>query len=179
MNCDQLEQSRFEYVEGSLSREDAAQLERHLAGCLSCRAVLEQERRLASSLQEKLSQCVGSLALSPKIKCRILAAQARREARPRHPNWLWRLMRAAIPILALGVLSCLGFLLFRSLHMPDLTQRAVVGPITAEISYRIPIYTFEADSERVIDALYFATNQVDQVFWVKKEQTDTRRKMSL
>src|ERR1041385_2669226 len=134
MNCHHFEKRLFEYIEGSLSRGERAQIEKHLARCIACREALEQERTLASALRERLTQSTGSLRLSPKITFRILAAAACSETRSRHSQLKWALTCVAMPalVIVVGALFWLGSHFFFHSQPLDSAQRTSVAAARSE-----------------------------------------------
>jgi anti-sigma factor RsiW len=69
MSCKELVEVITEYLEGTLSAEDAARFERHLEGCEGCQAYLDQMRETIDAL--------GTLPpepLSPEAESKLLSA---------------------------------------------------------------------------------------------------------
>ena len=62
------------YIDGELAAEKAAEVERHLAGCESCRALVEGERRVSAAVRHH-----GERFRAPAhLKARVLSEVARR-----------------------------------------------------------------------------------------------------
>jgi len=58
----------------------------------------------------------------------------------------------------------------------------VQTPISIQLSYRIPTYTFRKEGDFVVDALSYGTNVINQTLWVanpKAVGTKQPRKMPL
>ncbi len=56
MNCEKLLRSLSEYIDGELSPELCQELEKHLAGCYNCRAVLNTTKRTIDLVHSPVAQ---------------------------------------------------------------------------------------------------------------------------
>jgi anti-sigma factor RsiW len=85
------------YLDGELSAEEAAEVERHLAECATCRARLRALERIAKTLRRARP---AAPAANPVIRPAFAAAPA---AARRRSLWRWAVAGAAAAALVLGV----------------------------------------------------------------------------
>ena len=77
-------------VDGELGGDDAAALERHLAGCAECRGLLVETRRLRASVRAGATRHAAGPALRARISAALDAEPAAARPRPaagRGPMW--------------------------------------------------------------------------------------------
>jgi anti-sigma factor RsiW len=127
MNCDRAKSQIFPYVDAELSREARHEMEEHLAGCVACRRLVEQELmfrdRYAGRLRpdpapphvrESVDRLLGGLVGTPALR------------RPRWPVWVGGAV-AAVLLLGLGAALGIGLqrMVYRADMLAELTEASV------------------------------------------------------
>lgn len=167
MNCRHFQDKLFEYVEGSLSAEEMAAAQQHLAGCTACRKPVRQEQKLAQALSDRLRQTGESLTLRPEIMRNVLAAS--RATRPARESfsilWMRWLRLASIPVSLLLIIAFLLAAHFSATRTGERTSTPVATHVSTamatdrqqpeasvELSYRLPVHEFHQEGNLVMDA---------------------------
>jgi hypothetical protein len=128
MNCAEIEILICDYVEGTLSADRKAELERHLAECPAC-AEMARDSAAAVAFMERAAEVVAP----PELITRILFEAPWRKNKPAGPRVLARwlspilqpkfAMGAAMTILSFSILSQLAPV--RQLRATDLEPKAI------------------------------------------------------
>jgi len=102
MNCDAAKSRVFPYVDGELTRELRDAMDSHLAGCESCRRLVEQQVAFRDAYVARLRPDPASPYLREKVDRLLggLADEVATRRRPRYAPWLYAV--AAVVLLALG-----------------------------------------------------------------------------
>lgn len=102
MNCDGASRV-FQYVDGELPDEAREAMDAHLAGCASCRRLVEQEEAFRRAYVARLRPDPAPPLLRDKVS-RLLGELARERA-PRRSRWQapWVFAAAALVLLTVGV----------------------------------------------------------------------------
>lgn len=172
MNCQSFQNELFEYVEGTLSTDEQAAADKHLASCDACRQAVEKEKRLARALSSRLQRSSESLALRPEIRRKILTAAREKAASPTMAKsiirvWNHWLGLAAVPVSLLVVAALLLVLHAYSTRRPPLSTTitphdtipisvSVQNPqpaVSVKLSYHLPTQQFHQEGNLVVDAL--------------------------
>ena len=161
MNCEQLRENLYDYLDGSLLPSEQAAAERHLAGCLVCREAVRRESQLAQSLSRRFEQAVETVALDPVTRRGMAAAVERKVAgsRERPPVLFWR--RLALPFAAAAVMLMAAIWMrhhFVAGPNSHLETARLPAPsdnheVRIHVSYSVPGYIFRKEGHLVIDAL--------------------------
>lgn len=83
MRCDEIRDLRIDWLRGRLPEERAREVDGHLVGCASCRADLEEERRL-----DHILDAVPSVEVPRGFAQGVLARTAGRLVRLRVVRWV-------------------------------------------------------------------------------------------
>ena len=169
MNCRAFQQLIFDYIDGTLPESKRSAAEEHLAGCRACRDSVEQEQRLAESLRSGFQQRVASLDLSPEFTQQVvgrveppgLDVEAPRNV-IRFPFSLRVSAAAALVLVAFGI----GMVLKRPVG-PLIPSMPRLNPVTIELSFCVPAYTFQRLDNSVIDALTCEPNTIAGTLFTK------------
>ncbi len=97
MNCSELEQVIFPYVDGELDEADAALIEQHLAQCASCSTRVHDEKRFKSELKLKVQSALtpAPAHLRARVVTQVQKAHRQRVA----AQWLrWSAAAAAVTL---------------------------------------------------------------------------------
>ncbi|GAB3788032.1 anti-sigma factor family protein [Dyella agri] len=91
-------------LQDSASKEQAARLENHLAGCASCRAEFAQQSRLRLALSLPSEQPLDAEAGLQRLLDRLDVSDPQKTPRqPRSRTWLVRVLAAAVLVQAIGL----------------------------------------------------------------------------
>jgi hypothetical protein len=104
MSCNTFRQHVRSWLRGELSATDASEVERHVAGCYFCAAVVENE----SLIIERLQSRYDVPAPSPDFESRVIAAassQGKSALRPATMAWA---SGAVAAVLAIGIVLVVG-----------------------------------------------------------------------
>lgn len=161
MNCEQLRQKLYDYLDNSLSSVDKSAAEKHLTGCLGCRETLRRESQRAQLLSNRFEQAVKTTALDPAAQHRIAMAMkreiARRPQQPLAPFWSRLALRFAVAsVIVVVAIGARHYLLPpRNSHQVTVSATTPGGDreVHIHVSYSIPSYTFRKEGNIVIDAL--------------------------
>ena len=161
MNCEQLHEKLFDYLDGSFPPSEQAAAERHLAGCPACREAVQRGSQLAQSLSRQLEQAGDTVVLDPAAQRRLAGAVKRQfaESRERPPVWFWN--RLALPFAATVAVLLVALWMehhFRPGHHPPLEAAHLPAladnhKVVINLSCSVPTYTFRREGNQVIDAL--------------------------
>ena len=168
MNCRQFQDELYEYLEGSLSLQDQAAAEQHLAQCAACRLAFQGERETARRLSNTFRGATDALRLPPEVGRRVVTALSQPRGAAEEPRielcfwrrWAWPLAAAAV-----GLLVLVGFFSFvqvPGLRMARPPSRETGEAALVQFSYVVPTYTFRREGGFVVDALTYQTNVVNQ-----------------
>ena len=171
MNCEDLQENLYEYLEDSLPPSRKSAVEKHLAECSACREAVRQEQELARSLSGRFEQSVQSVSLDLHTQCRIMAAVEKKfSATPRRaPIPFWK--RWALPLAATAVvLACGVWVGHNFLSNPPPTTRlpihAAEQMVVVHVSYSTPHYIFRRDGNTVVDTLINDPQDADGTLFV-------------
>ena len=161
MNCRQMRENVYEYLEGALSPPEKSAAEKHLAGCLACREVVQSERQLADSLSNRLQQSVQAIDLDALSRRRMVSALQRSVNRSQKQAWFSSWTRLAFPFAIAGLILTTVLLLgYSLLNLRKIPSRVEFGSEQHEmaeanihLSYPVTGYTFQKKGNLVIDAL--------------------------
>lgn len=134
MNHDDAAKVLDAYLDGELELTACMALEEHLAGCETCRAMMERQQELIDSIRTETPRYEAP----PFLKTRIRAAL--REQSPAAPGLHWKtlLYKWMFPVAAL--LLILGFILFRWTETPDLVREAMADHVRSlEVSHLMDV----------------------------------------
>jgi hypothetical protein len=176
MNCQQLQECLYEYLDGSLSRSDTAAAQSHLTGCSACRAAVQRELQLAQSLSRQLEQSVESLSLDSNTRRAIAVTVKRKIAKTseRPPISLWSRLTlpfaTATVILTAAILIGHHFIAGRDPHLETVpvAPQAGNGDVLVHISYSVPGYAFRKEGNLVTDALISDAHVEDGILVANK-----------
>jgi anti-sigma factor RsiW len=168
MNCRQFQDELYEYLEGSLSLQDQAAAEAHLAQCAACRLAFQGERETARRLSNTFRGATDALRLPPEVGRRVVTALSQPRGAAEEPRielcfwrrWAWPLAAAAV-----GLALLLGFFFFAQAPGPRMArpQPPLAGEeASIQLSYVVPTYVFRREGGFVVDALTYQTNVVNQ-----------------
>ena len=116
-------------LQDSASKEQAAWLENHLAGCASCRAEFAQQSRLRLALSLPPERPLDAEAGLQRLLARLDASDPQQAPRqPRSRVWLLRALAAAVVAQAVG-LGVLGVRLAAVEHSPYRTLSETPSPV--------------------------------------------------
>jgi predicted anti-sigma-YlaC factor YlaD len=160
MNCEQVRENIYDYLDDALSPSRKAALEKHLAECLLCREAVRRETQLAQSLSTGLEQAVEAVSLDPTTRRGIARALERSIAEPRARPLALLWSRLALP-LAAAVLLLVAIWMGHHfvggenspLEMAHIAVPAADHRALVYLSYSVPAYTFQKEGDWVIDAL--------------------------
>lgn len=86
-----------EYASGELAEEAGRELEAHLESCVSCRAILDRERRLNDLLRAQVL-----LKAPPQLRLRVMETLETESSDRAVPEWFWVLgMGVAVVLMGL------------------------------------------------------------------------------
>jgi len=197
MNCQQLQEVLFEYLEESLPQEQRAEADAHLALCAQCMASVQRQKEMQERLSSRLEQCVGGLSLGSSGRAqlfRVLESHDRARQFISVQIWakLWGRVAAAAGACALVALFSLS--IWRR-QTTISSNKTVVPPPVAQQSFdsrptiqiRLPgvaaSYTFQQNGEFVVDTFIEPTNFVNVTLWSSDnepaESKSKERKMPL
>jgi len=172
MNCERFQDGLYEYVEGSLSTNERAAIEKHLEQCGACREIVRQERQVEQTLSQEFEKTTESLALDAAVRRHLRAAfAAETQERDRPPKKIrvlitWPMALAASLLIA-GILGGVFFFPPTGSNPGADPARGEARPsMSVQISCVLPAYTFRKEGDLVIDSLIYATNVVTQTLWV-------------
>ncbi len=181
MNCEELRDNLFEYLDGSLAPANKAAVEKHLAGCRACREAVQRESRLERSLSRGLEQAVAPVTLDPVARHGLVAALERELAEPRErPRpWFWRWPAwpfASAAMILMGV-GWLGHHFLAGQNLPSKTPPTLAHSreIPVHVTCAMPGYTFRKDGNLVLDALTSDTLAMDGVVLVANPKPKTEQ----
>lgn len=169
MNCRQMRENVYEYLEGSLSRSEMNAAENHLAGCLACHELLQSEKQLAESLSNRLQQSMQTIDLDALSQGRMLQALQREfqdsQRQPYSFSWARLAFPFAIAGLTLTTVFLLGYSLLNLSRIPSRLEFSTPQRETAEanfhLSYPVTGYTFQKKGNLVVDSLTIETLVAD------------------
>jgi len=167
MNCRQMRENVYEYLEGSLSLSEKSETEKHLADCLSCQEFVETERHFAHSLSQRLQQSVQAVDLDAFTRRRMVHALQQKAELSQSRPYFFRWPRLAFPFAIGGLTLTTVFLLgYSLLNLKKIPSRLESSPNeTAEasihLSYPVTGYTFQKNGNVVVDALTIETLVAD------------------
>jgi anti-sigma factor RsiW len=175
MNCENLQEISYDYLDDTLSPSEKASAEKHLLGCSACRQALQREVLLGQILSERLAQGVERIALDANVQRGLVRAVQRRVAPPLQRLSFSFWSRPTVPVAALGlVLVGAIWISHRFFARQNSHPNAPVSLITSsrEVpvhdSYAVPTYTFQRKVGLVIDALTDETRFMDGALLVKR-----------
>ena len=119
MDCRELERSVDAFLDSEFDDRERAEAEAHLASCPRCRAMVDGQTRLRTSLRARLREAMGTPA--PAALRERLERSLARERRP-----FWRRAVAPLPIATLAACAA-GVLVVLASHSgnPDLLEDAI------------------------------------------------------
>ncbi|MFT3879963.1 MAG: FecR domain-containing protein [Gemmatales bacterium] len=130
MNCDSIQPLLSAWMDRELSRDQVVQVEQHLAGCVACKALLEDMQRLDQQLRAKLPSPPDEV--QQLIDSTLIAV--RRDVVP-YQQRPWRAIALAIASAAAGFLLAVVLL-------PELFKKPVaskVVPSSTQATLELPI----------------------------------------
>ncbi len=107
MHCEKVKSLLHDYLEGSLNRGIAEQIEAHLNRCADCRREWQYVKQIWQSL-ETLPEVTPPADLHARIMTHVRANTRAREAQQRRFLWRWlvpSLSAAAVLVIAIGLFS--------------------------------------------------------------------------
>ena len=166
MNCEQLQENLFEYLDETLSPAEKAAAEKHLAGCGVCRDTVQRELLQAQTLSSRLSQAIESVALDSNAQRRIVNTVRSRSAKSRESSfsfWSRFAVPACVAAVVLIAASWIGHHRFTEGNSRSNAgvSLAPTGRVPIHFSYSIPDYFFHQEGGVVVDTLIIDTRFVD------------------
>jgi anti-sigma-K factor RskA len=196
MNCQRFQNELLEYVEGTLSTDELAFADKHLASCETCRQAVEKEKRLARTLSNRLQRSSESLSLRPEIRRNILASVQERAALPTMAEsftglWKYWLRLAAIPAALVVIAAALLAVHFsgtrgHEISVPIMPRVSVTAPpiggnppaaVSVQMSYHLPTQQFHQEGNLVVDSLVDETVIASGTFQPGKQSTSPNLQM--
>jgi hypothetical protein len=104
MSCNNFRQHVRSWLRGELSAADASEVERHVAGCYFCAAIVENESLIIEGLQKRYDVPPPS----PDFESRVMAAALSRGKSAERPITMAWVSGAVAAVLALGVALGIG-----------------------------------------------------------------------
>ncbi|HVO19121.1 MAG TPA: zf-HC2 domain-containing protein [Anaeromyxobacter sp.] len=119
MDCRELERSVDAFLDGEFDERERAEAEAHLAACPPCRAMIDGQARVRSSIRARLREAMAAPA--PAALRERLGRSLARERRP-----LWRRAVSPLPVATLAACAA-GVLVVLASHSgnPDLLEDAI------------------------------------------------------
>ncbi len=168
MNCRQFQNDLYEYLERSLPAAARAAAETHLEECFACRQRVREEQEVAQLLKAGFQRATTGLELPAEVGQRVMAAVAtKRAAREEGQSggWLWRWLAWPATAAASAAVLVAGWVLLAPSSGPGTGNpqpRLVRGPISVQLSFVEPVYTFRHEGGVVVDALTSQTTEVNK-----------------
>jgi hypothetical protein len=178
MNCRDLQDKVYEYVDGSLPDREQAEAKQHLETCDFCRHTVRELQSTEQSLSNCFRRSAESVTLSPNAQKRIMSAVEEKLNSPspflagfRRPlAWLG----SGVALLLLSAVLITEFPFGPRVSHPE-TARSLGGDSVVAISIRIsycdPIYTFSTDGSSVVDSLDCQLRVVEESLQLSSAQT--------
>ena len=179
MNCEEFQETLFEYVEGSMSPQKRAEAQTHLEGCGTCAVAVKREKQVQQRLSAGLRQTVEALNLGIERRGQVLKICANnRESWERSwgqrfaPVWV----RLAAALGAAAVIAGLAVWVWRPGVSSSVTQATSPTSVALQVSEQRPTiqirlpgiatsYTFQQSGDFVVDAFVEHTNFVNVTLW--------------
>ncbi|MHC4496401.1 MAG: FecR domain-containing protein [Planctomycetota bacterium] len=132
MNCEECKNVIEEYLDGTISDEQSAELKIHAEKCESCRADLGRCELMQDAIKEAFSSSTAAVQAKASLVAR-LSAEPNRLVSARHTGaWLAGRQAAVAAGIVLGVGLFLGFALGRAG-----IGKTVRRPVTAQVPIRV------------------------------------------
>ena len=175
MNCEQLQENLYDYLDDALSPVEKAAAEKHILNCSLCREAVQRELHFAKTISNHFSQAVESVALDENTRRRMARAVQRSIPQSSECSSYSFWSRVAIPLAAAAlILFVATWLVHRTTSRHTSNHRSVdslaASPpvVPVHFSYSVPEYTFRKEGNRVIDALTYETRSVDGALLAKR-----------
>ena len=178
MNCQEFQELRFEYAEGSLTQSERVEADVHLGVCAACARVVQREKDVQDRLHKGFQQSVETLTLGSQGRAKLLGTLASNRVVRQRP-WPQRLadvwLRLGAALGASAALAALVIWVRQPQTSPEKAERSG-GSVSAQVSAAKPTiqirlpgiatsYTFQQNGEYVVDTFVEQTTSVNVTLW--------------
>jgi anti-sigma factor RsiW len=157
MNCQQFNDSLYDYLDGTLSSEIQQAACDHLRACPDCQRALEQEQAAAQFLNRSLARATAGLCFREVPVPSAQPVGERRSFLEAVRFWFrshaWSAAAASLAILAVAVF------VFRPARQPSVPERAQLNPSAVpglcviNVPIQITTHSFRQQDNTVVDTL--------------------------
>jgi len=154
MNCQDFNDSLYDYLDETLGADAQSAARAHLRRCGDCRRVLLEEETVAKSIRQSLDRATADISLGPEFRRDILTSLDR-TSRSIVVGWrrfAWPLGIAASLLLAATI--------------PLIRHFSGAAPaISVETSYQAPTRIFRREANTILDTMSYKTVAVSETLW--------------